>query len=69
MWFDVKIQKRIKHLIKSEDIQLVHAHGSRAASNILYPARSLHLPIIYTVHGWSFHDDQSLPIRLLRQWS
>ncbi len=67
--FDIKVQKRIIQLIEDEDIQIVHAHGSRAASNILYPARHLHKPIIYTVHGWSFHDDQSLPVRLLRRWS
>lgn len=67
--FDMKVQKRIIQLLEDESIQLVHAHGSRAASNILYPARHLHKPIIYTVHGWSFHDDQSFPIRLLRQWS
>lgn len=67
--FDVKVQRQIIQLLRDEEIQMVHAHGSRAASNMLYPARHLHIPIIYTVHGWSFHDDQSLPIRLLRQWS
>ena len=67
--FDVKVQRQIVQLLREEAVQLVHAHGSRAASNMLYPARHLHIPIIYTVHGWSFHDDQSLPIRLLRQWS
>ena len=67
--FDVKVQRQIVQLLRDEAVQLVHAHGSRAASNMLYPARHLHIPIIYTVHGWSFHDDQSLPIRLLRQWS
>ena len=67
--FDVKVQRQIVQLLRDEAVQLVHAHGSRAASNMIYPARHLHIPIIYTVHGWSFHDDQSLPIRLLRQWS
>lgn len=67
--FDVKIQKRIKQLIKSENIQLVHAHGSRAASNVIWPAKSMHIPLIYTVHGWSFHDDQSAIIKHLRAYS
>ena len=67
--FDVKIQKQILQLLRDENIQLVHAHGSRAASNMLYPVRKLHIPFIYTVHGWSFHDDQSLLVRQLRQWS
>ena len=64
--FDFKIQKQIKQLLQTEKIQLVHAHGSRAASNMIWPSRSLHLPLIYTVHGWSFHDDQSPIIKKLR---
>lgn len=67
--FDVKIQKQIIQLIHDEHIQLIHAHGSRAASNMVYPARKLHIPFIYTVHGWSFHDDQNTLVRQLRQWS
>ena len=67
--FDIKVQGQIVKLIQNEHIQLVHAHGSRAASNILYPVRKLHIPLIYTVHGWSFHDDQSYIVRKLRGWS
>ncbi len=67
--FDLKIQRQIVELMQREQIQLVHAHGSRAASNMVWPARKLRVPIIYTVHGWSFHDDQSWLVRTLRQWS
>ena len=67
--FDLKIQRQIKELMRREQIQVVHAHGSRAASNMLWPARNLRVPIIYTVHGWSFHDDQNCLVRTLRQWS
>ena len=67
--FDVKIQRQIMRLIQKEGIQLVHAHGSRAASNMVWPARKLRVPLLYTVHGWSFHDDQPLPVRVARQWS
>jgi glycosyltransferase involved in cell wall biosynthesis len=67
--FDLKIQRQIVELMQREQIQLVHAHGSRAASNMVWPARKLHVPIIYTVHGWSFHDDQNWLVRTLRQWS
>ena len=67
--FDRNIQWQIVQLIRDEQIQLVHAHGSRAASNMLWSVRKLHVPFIYTVHGWSFHDDQSWLVRLLRQWS
>ena len=37
--FDVSVQRQIIELIRKENIQLVHAHGSRAASNILYSVR------------------------------
>ena len=67
--FDLGIQKQIIKLIKNEDIQFIHAHGSRAASNILCTARLLHIPYIYTVHGWSFHDDQPFLVKKLRGWS
>lgn len=67
--FDIRVQKQVMELIREEGVQLVHAHGSRAASNILFPVKKLHLPLVYTVHGWSFHDDQSLLVKKLRGWS
>lgn len=67
--FDISIQSKIIKLIKEEGIELIHAHGSRAASNIIYPVRKLNLPFIYTVHGWSFHDDQPFIIKKIRSWS
>lgn len=67
--FDISVQRQIIELIRKEKIQLIHAHGSRAASNILYPIRKLHLPLVYTVHGWSFHDDQSFFVKKLRGMS
>lgn len=67
--FDYKIQKRIKHIIREENIDLIHAHGSRAASNVLWSAWSMQKPLIYTVHGWSFHQDQTLWMQKLRAWS
>lgn len=67
--FDMKIQRQIVDLIRRERIEIIHAHGSRAASNMIWPVRKLHIPFIYTVHGWSFHDDQDKLVRTLRQWS
>ena len=67
--FDLKVQQRIIKLLKDEGIKIVHAHGSRAASNVLYPTQKLGIPLIYTVHGWSFHDDQSFLVKKLRAWS
>ena len=67
--FDLKVQRRIAKLMTDERVQIVHAHGSRAASNVLYPTRKLKLPLVYTVHGWSFHDDQPFLVKRLRAWS
>ena len=36
---------------------------------MVWSTRKLRVPLIYTVHGWSFHDDQIWPIRVARQWS
>ncbi len=67
--FDIKIQRQIVELVSQENIQLIHAHGSRAASNMLWSAKKLHIPFIYTVHGWSFHKDQNFLVRKFRQLS
>ena len=64
--FDFRIIKQIQELIKKEEIQIIHAHGSRAASNVALIAKMMRIPLIYTVHGWSFHQDQSPIISCLR---
>lgn len=64
--FDFTKWVQVKRLMQQEKIELVHAHGTRANSNVLWAARKLHLPVVYTVHGWSFHDNQSFPLKKLR---
>lgn len=64
--FDISKWGRVKKFIKSHNIDIVHAHGTRANSNVLWASRSLGLPVAYTVHGWSFHQDQSFVVRTLR---
>lgn len=67
--FDPKVQRKVIDFVKEEKIDIIHAHGSRAASNILLAGRVLHIPIIYTVHGWSFHDDQPTIVKHIRAFS
>lgn len=67
--FNISIQRRIIQIIKKEGVTIIHAHGTRAASNTLYPSIHLGLPLVYTVHGWSFHDDQGKLSYTLRKWS
>lgn len=64
--FDVTRWKAVKQFIAAQNVQLVHAHGTRAHSNVSWAARKLHLPVVYTVHGWSFHDNQPFPLKQLR---
>lgn len=67
--FDMKVRKEIEKIIKDEQIDMIHAHGSRAASNMLWLSRKMKLPMIYTVHGWSFHQDQNPVVYRLRALS
>nr|NQU90028.1 glycosyltransferase family 4 protein [Bacteroidota bacterium] len=67
--FDYKVWKEIKSFIIDEKIDIVHTHGTRSTTNVLWPARQLKMPIIYTVHGWSFHQDQSALVRRVRTFS
>lgn len=64
--FDFSKWNQVKRLMEAEKIELVHAHGTRAHSNVSWAARKLSLPVVYTVHGWSFHDNQSFPLKNLR---
>ncbi|RAJ06950.1 glycosyltransferase involved in cell wall biosynthesis [Chitinophaga skermanii] len=67
--FDIRQWQKVKALLQNEQIDLVHAHGSRAASNLMLPAKWCGLPLIYTIHGWSFHDDQPFLQRTIRELS
>lgn len=64
--FDFSVWQRVKAILQKEKIDVVHAHGTRANSNVFFSAKKLGIPLIYTVHGWSFHPDQRFPIRSLR---
>ncbi len=67
--FDLRVWSKVKKIISTEKIDLIHAHGTRANSNTFYSAKALKIPLIYTVHGWSFHPDQNKVIKLIRTLS
>jgi glycosyltransferase involved in cell wall biosynthesis len=64
--FNIFIWKKVKKLIKENEIDIIHAHGTRANSNVFWAAKSLNIPLIYTIHGWSFHDDQKPLVKKFR---
>jgi glycosyltransferase involved in cell wall biosynthesis len=63
---DIRVWKAVKRLLIREKIDLVHVHGTRANSNVYWAARSLGIPVVYTIHGWSFHDDQPWHVKKMR---
>lgn len=67
--FSFGVWRKVKELMQREQIDVVHAHGTRALSNVFWAARKLRIPIIYTIHGWSFHIDQKFPVRKIREIS
>lgn len=54
--FDISIWKKVRKFLADQRIDIVHVHGTRANTNVMWAARRLGLPLIYTIHGWSFHD-------------
>jgi glycosyltransferase involved in cell wall biosynthesis len=66
--FDFSVWGKVKKLLVSLNIELVHAHGTRANSNTFWATKSLSLPFIYTVHGWSFHQNQHPLVYKSKVW-
>jgi glycosyltransferase involved in cell wall biosynthesis len=67
--FNLATFNNVQAIMRSENIDILHAHGTRALSNTIFPAKALGLPVIYTVHGWSFHQDQLFPVKKVRELS
>lgn len=65
--FDLRVFSRVNRLIKEKKIDLIHAHGTRAASNLLLPAWMNQIKFVYTVHGWSFNTNQNGLVSMIRQ--
>jgi glycosyltransferase involved in cell wall biosynthesis len=64
--FDIRVWRQVKDFLRQQEIDIVHVHGTRANTNVLWAARMLKLPVIYTIHGWSFHDELPLLKRMAR---
>lgn len=64
--FDFTKWSAVRNILEKEKIDIVHAHGTRANSNTFSSANKLNIPVLYTVHGWSFHPDQKFLLRNFR---
>lgn len=67
--FDNRVWKEVLEFIQNERFDIIHAHGTRAMSNVFWAAKKAKLPLIYTVHGWSFHPNQNIVVRKVRELS
>lgn len=54
--FNFLVWKKMRKILEENSVNIIHTHGARALSNIIYPASALKIPVVHTVHGWSFHD-------------
>lgn len=61
--FDVRKYPAVMKLIAKLNPDIVHFHGSRAGTNTLIPAKLKRKPVIYTVHGWSFHTGTAASVQ------
>ncbi|MDR1170856.1 MAG: glycosyltransferase, partial [Bacteroidales bacterium] len=67
--FDFSVWSKISKIAAEENANIIHAHGTRACSNSFRTARKLNIPLIYTIHGWSFHRSQPIYTRMFRELS
>lgn len=67
--FDLTIRKKVRGLCKKIRPCIIHAHGARACSNSYYLAKDLKIPLIYTVHGWTFRENMNFFHRIFRRFS
>jgi glycosyltransferase involved in cell wall biosynthesis len=64
--FDIRVWKKVAALLLKEKVDIVHCHGSRAMSNVFKAAKKVKVPLVYTIHGWSFHEDQHPLLKRVR---
>ncbi len=67
-WWDFAAFRKMARLLRSEKVQLVHTHSSKAGILGRWAARAAGVPhIVHTVHGWGFFVGQFLPVHRLYQ--
>jgi glycosyltransferase involved in cell wall biosynthesis/cellulose synthase/poly-beta-1,6-N-acetylglucosamine synthase-like glycosyltransferase len=67
--FNFFIYRKVKKILKREDIDILHIHGTRAGTNSLIPAIWAKKKRIYSVHGFSFHSGVNMVAYKFRQIS
>lgn len=57
--FNIFKYPQVSRILKQEQIDILHIHGTRAGTNTIISALLGKVKIVYTVHGWSFHTGNS----------
>ena len=60
---DARAVAALRRLFRREPPALVHTHSSKAGVVGRAAARPMGVPVVHTVHGWSFHDRMPPPAR------
>jgi glycosyltransferase involved in cell wall biosynthesis len=67
--FDLTVRKKVRSLAEEIKPDIIHAHGARACSNSYFLASELNIPLLYTVHGWTFRKNMNFFQRIFRRFS
>lgn len=57
--FDLSVRESVINFLSDTKPDLIHIHGTRAFSNLYFANLDRNIPLVYTVHGWSFNSNQS----------
>lgn len=65
---DISCYIELRNFMKMHAADIVHVHSSKAGILGRLAARSLSLPVIFTVHGWAFTEGVSAKRRFFYMW-
>lgn len=65
---DISCYLELRAFLKAHSPDIVHVHSSKAGIIGRLAARSLSLPVVFTVHGWAFTEGVSSKRRFLYRW-
>lgn len=64
---DWRLFFQVRKTLNEWGIQLIHAHGSRACAFMVLLTVLKRIKMVYTIHGWSFHPDQTFWVKFFRK--
>lgn len=65
---DIACYLELRKFLKRHAPDIVHVHSSKAGILGRLAARSLSLPVVFTVHGWAFTEGVSAKRRFFYMW-